>query len=136
MPTTATKHIVEVPDTGINIDLPAGTYRVKALSVFGPWHRVDVPSEAIDATQDFFFTGDEPPTKLRGSGENDDQIPGRTEQYVFAVETRLAMRTLSGNVSGTADEVKNFQQHSGAGPTAVLTKSTFVEIQSNAPFTL
>ena len=135
MAVIATKHIVEVPDTGINIDLPAGTYRVKALSVFGPWHRVDAAG-SVDATVDAFFTGPSPPTKLRGSGENDDQVPGRKEEYVFAGVTRLAMRTMSGNVPGTANEVGNFKQHSGAGPTAVLKSSTYVEIESDAPFTL
>lgn len=135
MPTIATKHIVEVPDTGLNLDLPAGTYRVKALSVFGPWHRVDAPAN-VDATVDAFFTGASKPTKLRGSGENDDQIDDRGASLVFAGVTRLAMRTMSGNVAGTTDEIKNFKQHNGSGPTTVLKKSTYVEITSPVPFTL
>lgn len=135
MATIATKHIVEVPDTGINIALPIGKYRVKALSVFGPWHRVDLAA-SVDATVDAFFTGASKPTKLRGTGENDDRIDNEGESYEFAVATRLAMRTMSGNVAGTIDEIKNFKQHNGSGPTATLKKSTYVEIVSPTPFSL
>lgn len=136
MPTVATKHIVEVPDTGINIDLPAGTYRVKALSTFGPWHRVD-DAGSVDATVDAFFTGASKPTKLRGIGENDDQIDRRGAEFVFGVGgKRLAMRTMSGNVAGTPNEVGNFKQHNGVGAAAVLKSSTYVEITSPAPFSL
>jgi len=135
MPTVATKHIVEVPDTGINLDLPAGSYKVKALSVFGPWHRVDLAAN-VDALVDAFFTGACKPTKLRGTGENDDRIDNEGEAYVFTVPTRLAMRTMSGNVAGIPDEIKNFKQHNGSGPTATLKNSTYVEITSSAPFSL
>lgn len=135
MPTVATKHIVEVPDTGINIDLPIGSFKVKALSVFGPWHRVDVAA-SVDALVDAFFTGASKPTKLRGSGENDDQIDERGATYVFAAPMRLAMRTMSGNVAGTIDEIKDFKQHNGSGPTVTLKKSTYVEITSPTPFSL
>lgn len=135
MPTVATKHIVEVPDTGINLDLPAGTYRIKALSVFGPWHRVDLIAN-VDATVDAFFTGASKPTKLRGTGENDDQIDNRGAELVLPAGNRVALRTMSGNVAGTPNEVGNFKQHEGAGPTAVLKSSTYVEITSPNPFSL
>lgn len=135
MATIATKHIVEVPDTGINIDLPIGSFRVKGISTFGPWHRVDIAAN-VDATVDAFFTGASKPTKLRGNGENDDQIERRGASYVFAAPMRLAMRTMSGNVVGTIDEIKDFKQHNGSGPTATLKKSTYVEITSPTPFSL
>lgn len=118
---------VEIPATGLNLDLPPGNYLIHSLSAFGPWLRIG-PSAgegAVDAEAADFF--DDPyPESIPGAHGH---LPGRAVTITEEVD-RLALRTHAGEVG----DFKQRHQSAAGGENATLRASTFIRIESPVPF--